>query len=383
MNFKTNLCVFRLYGTHPIIESLSRCSDILIRISPKKDANDFVNFLRVKHQSQIFYTIISIEHNTCPQWDKIEFNWYPTDDSLYGISMLHSLGYLFDDKYLMNKQLQSTMVDLAEQNEKHFYQLTVRAFNELKKYHWLDLTTIFNQNQFDRISIEVKNDDGSYRIGVVHLTPTRLYLMPKEKIQGHRAIRHESFQGENNFCLVYLKADPPEIYLSDNPDALAYFEKIFESGIEFGRNCYHLFGASNSQLKEHSFWFIRASSLDDIEQKRLKLGQLNQINNLGTYVARLGLWFSKSFPTGVSYNIIKSKRIFSFSIKIKLIYCENKNEFDKCVNQKEICVMSIDDIERNNYCFTDGNGFISKGLAKCVAEKLKLYQKDVGLLFSI
>ena len=34
--------------------------------------------------------------------------------------------------------------------------------------------------------------------------------------------------------------------------------------------------------------------------------------------------------------------------------------------------MSIDDIERNGYNFTDGNGFISKGLAKMVAERLSI-----------
>lgn len=32
--------------------------------------------------------------------------------------------------------------------------------------------------------------------------------------------------------------------------------------------------------------------------------------------------------------------------------------------------MTIPDVERNGYCFTEGNGFISKGLAKIVAERL-------------
>lgn len=32
--------------------------------------------------------------------------------------------------------------------------------------------------------------------------------------------------------------------------------------------------------------------------------------------------------------------------------------------------MIIEDIERNNYCFTDGNGLVSKGLAKLINEKL-------------
>jgi hypothetical protein len=123
--------------------------------------------------------------------------------------------------------------------------------------------------------------------------------MPKEKTKGNRVMRLESLQGENNFCLVYLKPDPPEMYLTSDTDALAYFQKIFENGIEVGRYRYHLFGASNSQLKYHSFWFIKASTLNDIDQKRLQLGRLDKITNLGTYAARLGLWFSETSSTGV------------------------------------------------------------------------------------
>jgi hypothetical protein len=296
LDLKIIFCVFRLYGNHPIIESLARCSDILIRISPKLDAEKFLDFLRIKHKCQIFYTIISIEHNACKQWDKIEFNWYPTNDGVYAVIMLHSLGYLFDDKYSMNNQLQNIMIELAEEDEQRFYQLALKAFDKLRECHWLDLTTIFNRNQFDRIQIRV-NEKKLHRVGVVHLTPTRLYVMPKEITEGHRAMRHELFQGVKNFCLVYLKPDRPDKYLTDNTD---YVGKIFQSGIELGGERFHLFGSSNSQIKDHSFWFVQAATLDDINQKRLQLGQLNQIDNLGTYVARLGLWFSTSSPTDVS-----------------------------------------------------------------------------------
>jgi hypothetical protein len=40
-----------------------------------------------------------------------------------------------------------------------------------------------------------------------------------------------------------------------------------------------------------------------------------------------------------------------------------------------MCVTMIDDIERNDYCFTDGNGLISKGLARLIAERLKYLVK--------
>jgi hypothetical protein len=123
--------------------------------------------------------------------------------------------------------------------------------------------------------------------------------MPKEKTKGHRAIR---YLGKQDFCLVYLKPDPPNIYFNDNNQLLEYFQEIFQIGLEFSGNHYHLFGASNSQLKDHSFWFIKALSLEEIHQKRQLLGEFHQIKNLGTYVARLGLWFSKTDPTNVRIN---------------------------------------------------------------------------------
>ena len=38
--------------------------------------------------------------------------------------------------------------------------------------------------------------------------------------------------------------------------------------------------------------------------------------------------------------------------------------------------MIIDDIERNQYCFTDGNGLVSQGLAGLIAERLSLCTAD-------
>ena len=51
-------------------------------------------------------------------------------------------------------------------------------------------------------------------------------------------------------------------------------------------------------------------------------------------------------------------------------YISDREEFNRRVQKGDTCVTMIDDIERNEYCFTDGNGLISKGLARCIAEKL-------------
>ena len=75
------------------------------------------------------------------------------------MAMLHSLGYLFDDKYLVHGQLQSTMVELAEEDEERFYQLAVRAVDALRSCHWLDLTTVFNRKQFNGVKRAVSQQE--------------------------------------------------------------------------------------------------------------------------------------------------------------------------------------------------------------------------------
>ncbi|CAF3878794.1 unnamed protein product [Rotaria sp. Silwood2] len=343
----------KIYGNNPIVKSLNQCTDFLICLSPKTDADLFLDCLQLNYNYKIFYTTILIQHSIY-QWSINDLNWYQTDNARYAISMLHSLGYVFDDKYLHNDILQNCMIELAEQDENYFYQISLKTFYELKKCHWLNLIEIFNKNH-----IKIINENNILYISVIHITPTRFLIMPKEKTKGHRAIRHSVFQGINDFCLVYLKPDPPNIYFNDdNNHMIEYFKQIFQSGIDFAGNHYHLFGASNSQLKDHSFWFIKALSLNEIHQKRQLLGQFDKILNIGTYVARLGLWFSKTDPTD-----------------IKLNYCSNENEFNYRIKQDEICIMMIEDIERNNYCFTDGNGLVSKGLAKLIYEKLNNNQQ--------
>jgi hypothetical protein len=291
----------RMYGNNSIVQFLNQCSDFLISLSPKSVADSFIDELRSNNNLKIFYTTITIQHSV-HQWSRNDFNPYRTDHNRYALSMLHSLGYVFDDKYLNNQILQNQMIELAEQDEKLFYQISLKIYSELKKCHWLDLTNIFRTHRLKSI-----NDDQLIYVSVVHLTPTRFLIMPKEKTKGHRAMRHSLFNGVNDFCLVYLKPDPPNIYLNENQQLLEYFQEIFQTGFQLNENHYHLFGTSNSQLKEHSFWFIKAISLEDIHSKRQLLGEFDRIKNLGTYVSRLGLWFSKTDPTDVSLNNDESR----------------------------------------------------------------------------
>lgn len=113
-------------------------------------------------------------------------------------------------------------------------------------------------------------------------------------------MRRNANENPVDYCQVDLKPDPPNRYLNSEPELIVYLRDVFQSGINIGGETFHFFGLSNSQLKNHSFWFRRAASLDDIQRRRNELGQLHRIRNIGTYVSRLGQWFSDTQPTGVS-----------------------------------------------------------------------------------
>lgn len=305
----------RMYGDHSLVQSLNQCSNFLISLSPKSLVDQFLLELQFVHQFRIYYTTITIQHSS-HQWSNDIFTDYSSEHSRYSLSLLHSLGYVFDDKYLNNKTLQQLMIDLARRDDRYFYQLALKAFYELKRCFWIDLMKIFQSNLS-----KTTTDDQTKYVPVIHLTPTRLLLMPKEKSKGHRALRYSLFNGVQDFCLVYLKPDPPNIYFNVDAHLLEYLEQLFRTGLEFNGKRYHLFGASNSQINEHSFWFIHANSLDEIDQKRHLLGEFHQIRNLGTYVARLGLWFSKTDSTNVRFNQNEfDENFFSLEDPIKLLF---------------------------------------------------------------
>ncbi|CAM4813503.1 unnamed protein product [Rotaria magnacalcarata] len=286
---------------------------------------------------------------------------FPTFNAQYAIELLHSLNSTFDSQCSTNENLRNIMLDLAKRDDNCFYETALRAYRQLQNDKSHDLTTIFNNKEFNdtynfcKKERENSNTTKSYKVANVHVTPTSTCIMPLEATGGHRALRHKDFNGVNDFCLVYLKPDSGAKYIKK----CDRYQRVFQSGIEICNNCYHAFGASNSQLRESSYWFIRAKSREEAHEKRQKFGDFSRINNVGKYVARLGLWFSTTHSTG-----------------IELTFVPDPKEFNNRVEQGDQCVTIITDIERNGYLFTDGNGLISKGLARIIAERLDYLVKS-------
>lgn len=107
-------------------------------------------------------------------------------------------------------------------------------------------------------------------------------------------------------------------------------QEILKRGIAFSGAIYRFLGHSNSQLKERTCTLMNASD-EEIYDLLAQFGKFSQIKTAAKRAKRIGLLFS------------------SFSQSISLI------EDDYTV---------IDDVERNNYIFTDGCGFMSDSFAQ-------------------
>ena len=114
--------------------------------------------------------MISIQRHA-HQWTNNDLRWYQTEWARYALAMLHSLGYLFDDKYFHNPTLQNRLIEFAEENDRGFYQLCLRTLDELQRSHWLDLTAVFHQDPWTKIASstrQVHEDEAHSYFPIAH-----------------------------------------------------------------------------------------------------------------------------------------------------------------------------------------------------------------------
>ncbi|CAF1284234.1 unnamed protein product, partial [Didymodactylos carnosus] len=350
-----------LYGDKEFCSQLARCNDVMLVFANKSECQIFKNYFGEEKKCERITTILHKRNTSfelCSSSHK----------SLYSMEMLYSLGFIFEDKYNFSTKLQQSMNDLTSRCDNTFYQLTLNAYKELKQDHCLDLTKIFNEEKFKEIQNELLLDNDQqqqqqqepiyYQVGHLCVTPMRILVLPMETIMGHRILRRKDFGGKENFIIVDFKDEQVEKYLNDSENLKSYYrDHILKRGIDLCLKKYFLIGASNSQIKDKSFWFYQCQSNDDIALLLQRLAEFQKITNLGTYVSRVGLWFTKTKPT-----------------EIKLEFYPDPDEFNTRVKQSKHCVTLIDDIIHDTYNFTDGNGLISRGLAQLIESK-NLFEK--------
>lgn len=115
-------------------------------------------------------------------------------------------------------------------------------------------------------------------------------------------------------------------------------QEILKRGIVFSGAIYRFLGHSNSQLKERTCTLMNAPD-EEIHELLAQFGKFSKIKTAAKRAKRVGLLFS------------------TFSQSISL-------------NEHEYTV--IEDVERNNYIFTDGCGFMSDAFAQEIQDVQRL-----------
>lgn len=219
-----------------------------------------------------------------------------------------------------------------------------------KKVPYHDLVEVFKS----QITEEHKDEFEEGRKGLnflrqhrVNITPTLIKFTPGEEEESNRVIRNYHEKLPNFIRLCFLSdTDEKGYYFGGNAESLlGYVHSIMQNGFSLGKCRFQFLGYSNSQLKNHSCWFLCVNNpwLEITENEIVSyMGNFDKEKNILKKFARKGQCFSTS----------------------KLI----------CELNKDQVTFGVEDIKRNDYCFTDGVGYISPELARKVAKDFRFSQ---------
>ncbi|KAM7444491.1 hypothetical protein ABFA07_006888 [Porites harrisoni] len=172
------------------------------------------------------------------------------------------------------------------------------------------------------------------------ITPTRLLLYPPEVMVKNRVLRQ--YETESFLCVSVRDEDLSKLSAGGGSldPLLDGINRVLDEGLNIAGQRFQFLGSSNSQLRNHSCWFVGPKYEPDIIRRWM--GDFSHIKCVASYVARMGQCFSTS--------------IDSVGIGISEGTLSEEEDDVKTVDQK--------------YCFSDGIGRISKELAAEVVRKI-------------
>ena len=196
------------------------------------------------------------------------------------------------------------------------------------------------------------------------ITPTKIMFSTPSVETTNRVLRHyarenregrflrvqftdEDEVGYNKLRTVFVVADANALQgkvfscvdKKTNDELFSRVYRVLYNGIRIGDRHYQFLAFGNSQFRENGAYFFSPTGHLSCEDIRQWMGNFTHINVVAKYAARLGQCFSTT----------------------RAIPGLSKPE-----------ILTIDDVERNGYCFTDGVGKISPFLAKMIASELSL-----------
>ncbi|KAH7405857.1 RNA dependent RNA polymerase-domain-containing protein [Phaeosphaeria sp. MPI-PUGE-AT-0046c] len=175
----------------------------------------------------------------------------------------------------------------------------------------------------------------------VIITPTMIHVASPVMETSNRITRRYAADADR-FIRVKFSDEKSQGVLRDlcNNRSVAPFDRVHRAlryGIVVAGRFYEFLAFGNSQFREHGAYFYAPTSSKSADDIRLSLGHFDHIRSVAKFGARIGQCFSTT-------------RAMRNSVRI----------------------VTIPDIERNGYCFTDGVGKLSLLLAQMAAEELRI-----------
>jgi RNA-dependent RNA polymerase len=183
------------------------------------------------------------------------------------------------------------------------------------------------------------NNENHIFVRKARFTPSAIIFEPPEIDVSNRVARKFNFP--DFYLRISIEDENFEKRIWSNcPSLLNKFKNLLNRLYVVGRY-YEFLGFSNSQMKNHSCWMVARDLGKTADEIRSVLGDFSRCKNNSKYASRLGLCFSGTYKT------LEMKRV------------------------------TIPDIERDGYCFTDGIGRISFECMENAKEKLGIPHTNI------
>ncbi|CAF1170949.1 unnamed protein product [Adineta steineri] len=359
------------------VTDIGQCSDLVLYfIPPKESVWMFLSYFLIDHPERyhINFSTFKISNwstkknqNQTPD----PFNYRNASfQDRYALQMLMSLGFLFQDKWA---QLTDQELNWNKWNIDERYTLCCYVVEQLCNDHGYDLRRTEKDYNETRKRIDSNMDEQAVLVGnkqrlkvaFCTLAPLNIIFHPLEVTTGSRALRNPQFGGPERFLLVHFRDEDNRRLHVSSSSIKHRLKNAMLNGIELLNRTFKYMGASTGQMKEMCFWFIDLPpNLKTMKDAHDLLGNFDKIKNISTYIARVGQYFSTTWPIGITLVKVANKSNIRSNDTAYYVYEEN-------------------DIKRNDakgieYCFTDGIGKISWGLAGRVAQQMHipLYSKE-------
>ncbi|KAK6331013.1 hypothetical protein TWF718_003204 [Orbilia javanica] len=289
-----------------------------------------------------------------PVWDVIDPPLAPSEQGYLGhmlddynrTSLTYPLRYQLEacisqgcvSEYNISKEFIDELVAIEEREPNLAIRILETAVETGKRYY--DPMEILDLKPERRSKAQIPKYCVETRKATI--TPTMIYYANPVVETSYRVIRH-FFSHKDRFLRVQftdekLHGKISATELATSHDLFTRVSKALTNGIKIGDRHFHFLAFGNSQLRQHGAYFFADGpdlTCDDI---RKWMGNFEKIKVVAKFSARWGQCFSTT----------------------------------RAMNGFRVKDTTIPDVERNNFCFTDGCGTISPAAAQLIAAEFRI-----------